>query len=85
MGIITFKKLTLRGLKQSTIENYTKKKFVYPSHIQLSFYADHLETFTSSSELSLHNKALFYNSLEWEENDLPKCYTAVNQVSLMQE
>lgn len=83
--MITFKKISLRGLKQSTIEAYTKKKFVYPSHLQLSFYADHLESFTSSSELSLHNKAVFYTDLEWEAADLPRCYTAVNHQTLMQE
>lgn len=85
VGVINFKKIVLRGLKQSEIEAYTKKKFVYPSHLQLSFYADHLETFTSSSELSLRNKAVFYTDLEWEAADLPRCYTAVNHQTLMQE
>ena len=83
MGILTLESMVINGLKQINIETYTKKKFVYPSHMQLSFYADHLETFTSSSELSLNNKADFYTPREWTEKDLPKCYTAVNNLQLM--
>ena len=57
VGIFSFKKLTIQGLKQSVIEQYTKRKFLFPSHLQVSFYGEHLESFPSSSELSLHNTA----------------------------
>ena len=33
LGVITFRKLTVRGLKQAAIEAYTRKKIVFPSHL----------------------------------------------------
>jgi hypothetical protein len=54
-----------------TLEMYLKKRLVYPSHLQVSFYADHLENFVSSNEISIPNKASFHTQLEWRENDLP--------------
>lgn len=42
------------------LEIYLKKRLVYPSHLQVSFYADHLENFVSSNEISIPNKASFH-------------------------
>jgi len=53
------------------IEQNTKKRLVFPSHLQISFYGDHLESFVSSFEHSLENKAKVYEDKEWDEKELP--------------
>jgi hypothetical protein len=67
------------------IETYTKKKLIFPSHLQLSFYADHLEAFASSNELTLGNKACVYTRQEWEAGDLPRLFSAANSIPLLQD
>ena len=76
--MLRFHKITLRNLKQLIIEHSLRKKLQYPSHLQLSFYADFLESFSSSSEQSIFKPVQFYSDLTWEEKDVPGCFTAVN-------
>ena len=51
----------------------------------MSFYADHLENFVSSNEISVPNKASFHTQLEWREKDLPQVFSATNSISLMMD
>lgn len=62
-----------------------KKKLVYPSHFQLSFYADFLESFVSSSEQTVQNVARLYNEISWQKGDLPSVYTPINDMELVSD
>lgn len=62
-----------------------KRKLVFPSHLQLSFYADYLETFASSSEFSLDNVARLYSDIDWNHSELPTLYTPINDIDLIQD
>jgi hypothetical protein len=58
---------------------------MFPSHLQISFYADYLEAFASSSEQTMFNSAQFYENIKWEKAELPACFTAINQLELIKE
>ncbi len=54
-----------KNLTDQVLESYLKKRLVFPSHLQVSFYAEHLETFVYGNEISLTNKASFNTPLEF--------------------
>ena len=83
IGVFTFHKLKLKNFRPQAIESVTKKRLVYPSYLQISFYAEHLESFVSSFEHSLEHKAGVYYGMEWQENELPQLFTVTNTTELI--
>jgi hypothetical protein len=83
VGVFTFKSLKLRGLKPNLIEQVTKKRLVFPSHLQISFYGDHLEAWVSSFEHTLDYKSRLYEDHTWLENELPQLFTVTNSLDLI--
>lgn len=81
VGVFTFNKLRITNLNLREIEGYTKKHLVFPSHLQLSFYADHLESFVSSFEHTLQSRS--QQTLEWKGAELPQVFTAANSIPLI--
>lgn len=83
VGIISLQHLKLKNINIAQMEIYLKRKFAFPSHLQISFYGDYLEGFSSSSEISILNLARFYNEIEWQSKDLPRCFTPINEIDLL--
>ena len=63
-----------------TIERSTKKKMIFPSHLQVSFYGDFLESLSSSSEVTIPSVATMYNDINWKGRDVPRCFTPINEI-----
>eukprot|EP00347_Sterkiella_histriomuscorum_P004413 403360556 len=85
IGMIKFNFLIIKKLQSQAIETFLKKKLVFPSHLQISFYADYLESFASSSEQSIVNIARFYNEIEWNHSELPTLYTPINDIDMIKD
>ncbi|CDW91774.1 endonuclease exonuclease phosphatase family protein [Stylonychia lemnae] len=85
LGIIKFNHLNLKNIKHLLIENFLKRKLVFPSHLQISFYADYLESFSSSSEFSLPNITALYTNITWSNQELPQLYTPINDLEIIKD
>lgn len=56
---------------------------IFPSHLQLSFYADHLESFVSSFEHSLQVRS--QQSITWSQQEIPQVFTAANSLDMISD
>ena len=61
------------------------KGTAFPLHLQLSFYADHLERHTSSSELTIASEARLEKPIVWKEAKLPSCFSASKSRTMVRQ
>ena len=61
------------------------KGTAFPVHLQLSFYADHLERLTSSSELTVASEERLLKPIVWKEQKLPSCFSAYKSHTMLQQ
>jgi hypothetical protein len=83
-SLFSFSSLSFKGIKIANIESNLKKKLVFPSHFQVSFYGDYLDSFPISSEISIPSlQKLQYQDMNWSSRDLPRCCSPLNLTPLI--
>lgn len=73
-------------LMQRVVSDYRKMQDgqQYFQHFQISFYADFISEFSTSSQITVNfMDEEFYQDLTWDESQIPKLYTPINNLEVL--
>lgn len=91
-GILTMKFFRISNLRlnetlmQRVVSDYRKMQEgqLYYQHFQISFYADFITEFSTSSQITVNfMDEEYYQDLTWDESQVPKLFTPINNLEVL--